>query len=51
MMLTKKENKLCKLFDNNRLLEKKVSGLKPFLKTIEAGLHLSLTEPKPIYST
>ena len=29
----------------------KANDLKPFLQTIELGLHLSLTEPKPIYST
>ena len=29
---------------------KKAMDLKPFIKDIELGLHLSLTEPKPIYS-
>ena len=28
----------------------KANDLKPFLKTIEIGLHLSLTDPKPVYS-
>ncbi|MCZ0933137.1 MAG: ChbG/HpnK family deacetylase [Oligoflexia bacterium] len=31
--------------------KKKASSLKPFFRNIELGLHLSLTEPKPIYST
>ena len=31
--------------------KQKASALNPFLKTISAGLHLSLTEPKPVYFT
>ncbi|MDE0092472.1 MAG: ChbG/HpnK family deacetylase [Oligoflexia bacterium] len=31
--------------------KKKAGDLKHFLKNIEVGLHLSLTDPKPIYST
>ena len=30
--------------------QKKASDLKPFLQTIELGLHLSLTKPKPVFS-